>query len=111
MQPIVRYEESLSLNREGPFPAKLLLSRKDKSAASVKIGTLEKGKNIELHNHQLNDQIEYCLGGRAIMFIEGLGEKEIRKGALNYIPKGVNHSITKVFESIRLLTIFIPCLF
>ena len=83
MNPIVRYEELLSLNQEGPFPSKFFLSKKDKSVASVKVGTLGRGNKIELHNHTSCNQIEYCIEGRAIMFIDGLGKKEIRR--LNYV--------------------------
>ena len=111
MKPTIRNEEDLNLNEEGPFPAKILLSKQDTSTASVKVGTLEKGRKIEIHSHAESDQIEYYLSGKAIMFIEGLGEKKIEKGSFTYIHKGVKHGILEVIEPLRILTVFVPPLF
>jgi len=111
LKPIIRNEEDLNLNEEGPFPAKILLSKQDTLTASVKVGTLERGGKIEIHAHAESDQIEYYLSGRAVMFIEGLGEKEISEGSFTYIPKGVKHGVLKVIEPLKILTVFIPPLF
>ena len=111
MKPLVRNEEDLDLNEEGPFPAKILLSKQDTSIASVKVGILEKGRTIDTHAHSESDQIEYYLSGKAVMFIEGLGEKVIKKGSFTYIPKGVKHGVREVTESLKILTVFIPPLF
>jgi len=111
LKPIIRNEEDLNLNEEGPFPAKILLSKQDTLTASVKVGTLEKGGEIELHTHAESDQIEYYLSGKAIMFIEGLGERRINRGSFTYIPKGVKHGILEVIEPLKILTVFIPPLF
>ena len=111
MKPIIRKEEDLELNEEGPFPAKILLSKKDTLSASVKVGVVEKGRKIEIHAHNESDQIEYYLSGKAIMFIEGLGEREIRKGSFTYIPKGIKHGVKEVTEPLKVITVFIPPLF
>jgi len=111
LKPIIRREEDLDLNEEGPFPAKILLSKQDTTTASVKIGTVEKGMKIEMHAHDESDQIEYYLSGKAIMFIEGLGEREIGRGIFTYIPKGVKHGVKEVIEPLKVITVFIPPLF
>jgi len=111
MKPIIRNEKDLNLNEEGPFPAKILLSKQDTLTASVKVGMLEKGEKIEIHAHDESDQIEYCLAGKAIMFIEGLGEREINRGSFTYIPKGVRHGVLEVTEPLKILTVFVPPLF
>lgn len=111
MKPLIRHERDVAWNEEGPFPAKILLSKQDTSNASVKVGTLERGKTIKLHMHAECDQLEYYLKGKALMFIEGLGEREIQEGSFTYIPKGVKHGILKVTESLGILTVFIPPLF
>ena len=111
LKPLVRCEEELVLNKEGPFPAKILLSKQDTSTASVKVGVLEKGKRIEPHVHAECDQLEYYLKGKALMFIEGLGETEIRKGSFTYIPKGAKHAVLNVAKSLEILTVFVPPLF
>jgi len=111
LKPVVRHEEDVGLTEQGPFPAKILLSKKDTSIASVKLGTLEKGKKIEPHLHEECDQIEYYLKGKAYMYIEGLGQREIGKGSFTYIPRGVRHGMPNVVESLTILTVFVPALF
>ena len=111
MKPVIRHERDVALSKGGPFPAKILLSKLDTSTASVKVGTLERGKTIEVHMHADCDQLEYYLKGKALMYIEGLGEREIQKGSFTYIPKGVKHGVLKVDESLEILTVFVPPLF
>lgn len=111
MKPVIRDEKELALNKEGPFPAKILLSKEDTDTVSVKKGILEKGKTIALHLHTECDQMEYYLKGKALMYIEGLGEVVIQRGSFTYIPKGAKHSILKVDESVEMITVFIPPLF
>ncbi len=111
MKSVIRYSEEISLSHEGPFPAKIFLSQKDTSSASVRMCTLEKGKKIELHAHSSSDQLEYCLEGKALMFIEDLGNVELRKGAFTYIPKGVKHSVLEISKSLILITVFVPPFF
>ena len=111
MKPLVRHEKDVALSEEGPFPAKIFLSKQDSPSASVKLGTLERGKKIESHMHYECDQLEYYIGGRALMSVEGLGEREIREGSFTYIPKGVKHGILKVTEPLTIITVFAPALF
>ncbi|MCX8170545.1 MAG: cupin domain-containing protein [Candidatus Bathyarchaeota archaeon] len=111
MNPIIRRESDLPFNPSAPFPTKILLSKRDMAAASVRLSMLGKDDRIDVHSHEDNDQIEYCIKGKAIMFIEGLGEKEIGEGTFTYVPKGVRHSLIKVIEPITILTVFVPPLF
>ena len=111
LKPIIRDEKDLVEDESGPFPAKILLSSRDTRIASVKVGVLEKGKTIEVHSHEGSDQIEYYMDGKAVMYIEGLGERIIHKGSFTYIPKGVKHGIKEVIEPLKIITIFIPPLF
>ncbi len=111
MKPIIRYESEVSFSSGTPFPMKVLLSKNETSTASVRLSMLDKGEKIEMHAHAESDQIEYCIEGKAIMFIEGLGRKEIAKGTFTYVPKGVKHSIVEVIEPLIVLTVFIPPLF
>lgn len=94
-----------------PFSTKVFLSKSESSSASVRLSTLNKSEKIKMHAHSESDQIEYCIEGKAIMFIEGLGEKEITKGTFTYVPKGTKHSILKVIEPLTVLTVFVPPLF
>ncbi len=111
VKPVIRYESELSFSGEGPFPTKIFLSKSESSTASVRLSKLNRGERIEMHAHAESDQIEYCIEGKAIMFIEGLGEKEITRGTFTYVPRGVKHSILEVIEPLTVLTVFVPPLF
>jgi len=111
MKPVVKYEKDIAFSGDAPFPTKILLSKNDTPTASARLSMLNKGDRIEVHAHADSDQIKYCIRGKALMFIEGLGEKEIIAGAFTYIPKGVKHSLISVIEPIVFLTIFVPPLF
>jgi quercetin dioxygenase-like cupin family protein len=111
LKPVVRYEEEIAPSVSMPFTVKILLSKGDTPTASVRLSMLNKNMKIDLHTHNECDQIEYCMRGKAVMFIEGLGEKEIREGTFTYVPKGVKHSIVKVIEPFTVLTVFVPPLF
>jgi quercetin dioxygenase-like cupin family protein len=103
--------EELPLDEEGPFPAKILLSKKENDLVSVKVGTLDAGMSIATHAHDECNQIEYIMGGMATMYIEGLGEKELRKGTFTFIPKGVKHGVPVISEPLTIYTVFTPPLF
>lgn len=111
MNPIVRYERDIAFNEGTIFPTKILLSKNDTSTASVRLSMINRSEEINMHTHNESDQIEYCIKGKAIIFIEGLGEKEILEGTFIYIPKGVRHGLVNVIEPLTVLTVFIPPLF
>lgn len=111
MKPVVKYEKDIAFSEDAAFPAKILLSRNDTPTASVRLSTISKSEKMGMHTHDESDQIEYCIRGRAVLFIEGLGEKEIFEGTFIYIPKGVRHGLVKVIEPLTILTIFVPPLF
>jgi quercetin dioxygenase-like cupin family protein len=111
MKPVVRYEKDITFSGDTPFPTKILLSKNDTPTASARLSMLNKGDRIDVHAHADSDQIEYCISGKALMFIEGLGEKEIVEGTFTYIPKGVKHGIISAVETTVFLTIFVPPLF
>ena len=111
LKPLIKYEKNLSFSSGTPFLTKIFLSKSESPTASVRLSNLDEGGKIEMHAHVESDQIEYCIKGRAVMFIEGLGEKEIVEGTFTYVPKGVKHSIVRVIEPLTILTVFVPPLF
>ena len=111
MKGVFRYDQEIVVNEEGPFPAKTLLSRLDTPMVSVKVGTLPVGSEIAIHSHEESSQLEYYPKGKAILFLEGVGEKEIRPGAFMFAPKGVKHGIRNVTEELVIYSVFVPALF
>lgn len=111
MKPVIRYERCVAFSEGTPFLTKIFLSGDDTPTASVRLSIIDKAEKMDMHIHAESDQIEYCIGGRATIFIDGLGENEVFEGAFTYIPKGVRHGLVKVIEPLIVLTIFIPPLF
>lgn len=60
-EPLIRRESEVPFSPNTPFPTKILLSKLDAAAASVRLSMLGKGDKIGMHSHDENDQIEYCL--------------------------------------------------
>ena len=111
MKAVLRYEEEIEMSKEGPFPAKVLLSEEDTELTSVKTGKLAIGQEIAVHSHKESSQLEYYPQGRATLFLEGEGDKEIRSGTFMFAPKGVKHGISNVTEELVIFSVFIPALF
>jgi len=99
------------IDEKGPFPARILLSKSDTGSLSVKHGVLAVGRDIKIHSHDESDQMEFYIAGKAILFVEGIGEKEIRQGTFMYAPKGVKHGIRSVQEPVEMVSVFVPPLF
>ncbi len=108
---IFKRERDATLSMEGPFPAKILLSRDETPHVSVKIGKLSIGQEISIHSHKDVDQVEYFVKGKAMLFLDGVGEKRIEPGTFMYAPRGAKHGIQKVTEDVLILSVFLPALF
>ncbi|UCD72878.1 MAG: cupin domain-containing protein [Candidatus Bathyarchaeota archaeon] len=108
---LVRKSESCPPDELGPFPARILLSKVDTKAMSVKHGVLPVGQEIDIHYHEEQDQIEFYLSGKALLFVEGVRESQIGSGSFMYAPKGVKHGIRSVEEPLEIITVFVPSLF
>lgn len=108
---LIRESKSCPLDEKGPFPARILLSKVDTEEMSVKHGVLAVGQEIDVHCHEEQAQVEFYPSGKATLFVEGVGEREISSGYFMYAPQGVKHGIHSVVEPLEIVTIFVPALF
>ncbi len=108
---LIRESKSCPTDAKGPFPARVLLSKLDTQELSVKHGVLPVGQEITVHSHQGHAQAEFYSAGRATLFVEGVGEKEIGPGSFMYAPRGVRHGIHSVKEPLEIVSVFVPPLF
>lgn len=108
---LIRNSNKCPLDDKGPFPARILLSKTDTQELSVKHGVLSIGQSIGVHSHEENTQVEFYASGKATLFVEGLGEKEIGPGSFMHAPKGVKHGIHSVQEPLEIISVFVPPLF
>ncbi len=108
---MIRDSKDCPEDEKGPFPARILLSKIDTGDLSVKHGLLPIGQEIKVHNHEENAQVEFYPSGKAVLFVEGVGEKEIGPGTFMYAQRGVKHGIHSVQEPLEIISVFIPALF
>lgn len=69
---------------------------------------IPKGREIPEHFHGLSNDIIVRLEGKARIWIQGIGEFEMRRGVVMDIPKGVEHKIFDVTEDVLAFDVFNP---
>lgn len=111
MKGVIGNEEDLEVDKTGPFPARLLIKKAFTPNLSVKKGVLKAGSVVKEHLHEDVDQFEIYPSGRAIFYVEGVGEKEIKAGSFSYSPKGKKHAVRRVLEDLEIITVFVPAFF
>ena len=86
-----------------------IITQKDNGAGVTCLFVrIPKGKEIPEHFHELSNDIIVPLGGKATIWIQGMGEFEMRRGVVINIPKGVKHKIFDVTEDIFAFDVFNP---
>ena len=111
MGAFVKHEKNAEIDTAGPFPASLLMKKAINSTFSFKKGILKKGGTIKEHMHDNVDQFEYIVSGKAIFYVEGLGDNELSSGSYSYVPRGIKHSIKLVEDDLEIINIFSPANF
>jgi quercetin dioxygenase-like cupin family protein len=95
-----------------PIQIKNLLSKKDDQAdITVFLVNLPAGREIPEHVHETQEDIIFILSGRAKMWIDGVGDFELKKGTFVRVPKNTKHRIFNVTEHILNYDVFTPPLF
>ena len=51
------------------------------------------GKEVPEHIHEAQDDILYPLHGKAVMWVEGVGDFSLEPGVIVRVPKGKKHKI------------------
>jgi quercetin dioxygenase-like cupin family protein len=59
------------------------------------------------HDHP-HEQVSYVAEGELILFINGMGEKRLRKGDLFAIPSGIPHTVQTLTGLVRIVDSFTP---
>lgn len=68
---------------------------------------LEEGKCTPLHLHPDADETLYVLDGEILMNIDGT-ESRLSRGAMSFVPRGVQHAFLVVSDGARLLSLQTP---
>jgi len=87
----------------------LLSHRDDQMDLTCMLVSLPVGTQVEKHTHDCDD-IFYVLGGKATVWIEGIGDVPMREGTLARIPKGTQHQPHDIEEDLIVYDVFYPFL-
>ena len=86
-----------------------IITKKDNEAGVTCLFVrIPKGREIPEHFHELSNDIIVPLEGEAKIWIQGMGEFEMRRGVVINIPKGVKHKIFDVTEDVFAFDVFNP---
>ena len=86
-----------------------IITQKDNGAGLTCLFVrIPKGREIPEHLHELSNDIIVPLEGEAKIWIQGIGEFELRRGVVINIPKGVRHKIFDVTEDVFAFDVFNP---
>jgi len=59
------------------------------------------------HSHH-HEQVSYVAEGELILFIEGVGKQQLKKGEMFAIPSGLPHTIQTLTPVVRIIDSFYP---
>ncbi len=68
------------------------------------------GNVVPEHIHQEQDDILFPLQGKAVMWVEGVGDFSLEPGVIVRVPKGKKHKIADVVEELLIYDVFFPAL-
>ncbi len=88
---------------------KKIYTAEDNIGISSFLACIEKGHRTDIHIHENSDDILYVLEGTGKMFLEDMGEIDLKPGSYVRAPKGIEHGIVEVGDQdLILLEIFHP---
>jgi len=88
---------------------KPLVTKKDDGASvSCLLVRVDVGKEVPMHVHADADDIILPLEGKALMFVEDVGEFTLEEGMTVRVVKGKKHRIFNVTERLTLYDVFSP---
>jgi quercetin dioxygenase-like cupin family protein len=59
-------------------------------------------------HHHPHEQASYIAEGELILFMEGVGEQQLKKGDLFAVPSGIPHTVQTLTRVVRIIDSFTP---
>jgi quercetin dioxygenase-like cupin family protein len=87
----------------------MVTKRDDKVDVTCLLAKIPKGSEVPIHSHEGND-ILFILSGKGKVWIDGLGELELKRGILVNIPPKVSHKVFEVTEELEVYDVFSPAI-
>jgi len=91
---------------KGVLIKKLLSKEEGDVNLTILMVKVKKGLQIAAHVHENQDDICYHLKGKCKMWVDGIGDLEMRAGSFIRIPAGVKHQPHDIEEDIVVFDIF-----
>jgi quercetin dioxygenase-like cupin family protein len=88
----------------------LISKREHNENVTCNLVKISKGLEVPIHSHEYQSDILYTLSGRFKMWVEGVGDFEVKKGIIIRIPKGIKHKIYNVQENTLIFNVFSPAI-
>lgn len=88
----------------------LLSNRDENMDLTCVLVHLPPGTEVEKHSHENSDDIIYVIKGKAKMWIDQIGDIQMREGTFLRIPKGVLHQPYDIEEDFIAYDVFYPFL-
>ena len=88
----------------------LISSKEHNLNVTCMLVTVPVGKEVPEHIHDTQDDILFPLKGKAVMWVEGVGEFTLEPGQIVRVPKGKKHKITNIVEELLIYDVFSPAL-
>lgn len=83
----------------------LLTNKDDGVKITCLLAKIPKGESIPEHTHEVHD-ILFPLSGKAKIWIQGLGELELKRGVLVSVPPRAAHKVYDVTEDMEVYDVF-----
>ncbi|MDR3554109.1 MAG: cupin domain-containing protein [Syntrophobacteraceae bacterium] len=88
---------------------KPIITRKDDGLdVTCILVAIPAGKEVGEHVHKDQYDILYPLAGKAVMWVDGVGEFELAPGVAVRVPNGTKHKIFEVGEDLLIYDVFCP---
>jgi quercetin dioxygenase-like cupin family protein len=59
-------------------------------------------------HHHPHEQVSYVAEGSLILFMEGHGQQELKKGDMFAVPSGIPHAVQTLTREVRIIDCFSP---
>jgi quercetin dioxygenase-like cupin family protein len=88
----------------------LISSKEHNLNVTCMLVSVPAGREVPEHIHQSQDDILFPLQGKAVMWVEGVGDFSLEPGVIVRVPKEKKHKIADVTEDLLFYDVFCPAL-
>ena len=88
----------------------LISLKEDNLDVTCMLVNVPAGKEVPEHIHEKQEDILFPLKGKAVMWVDGVGDFTLEPGVIVRVPKGTKHKIFNIVEELLVYDVFFPAL-